>query len=375
MKNKLLTLCFMLAVTFGFSQVKVFTNGFTTIGSNDAGAQRQLHVSTVGKGTGAVNRNEADANFDAKYEFWEDGIEYYEFGLKGNTAGDPFRIGAPNIGNANTVIEITQAGNMGVGRLTPSLKFEVGGNAGKTQGGNVWNVISDKRLKSNIQEYNDGLDAIMKIRPVTFVYNDNVDKSGRTEIGVVAQEIQEIAPYMVETFTLTEWEENYDEDAEEVIKSQNEYLSYNGNALQYMLVNAIQEQQQIIEDQQKVIEKFENKLDQLRNEFLTILEGGNSGIFNTNINLAYSDLAAMEQNAPNPFNGQTRIDYTLPTEYNSAKIEIYDLSGRILKTVNLNHAGEGMLTVNADNFPSGTYSYSLIVDGQRVETRKMQLSK
>ena len=103
--------------------------------------------------------------------------------------------------SANTVVEITQSGNMGIGRLSPSLKFEVGGNAGKTQGGNVWNVISDRRLKSNIKDFNDGLDVIMKIRPVSFVYNSNVSKSGETEIGIVAQEMQEIAPYTVKPFT------------------------------------------------------------------------------------------------------------------------------------------------------------------------------
>jgi len=374
MKNIIFTLIFLLSASLGFSQIKVFDNGFTTIGTNSGGAQRQFLVSTVGKATGAVNRNETDAGFDAKYEFWEDGIEYFEFGLKGASPGNPFRIGTPNMSNANTVVEITQSGNMGIGRLSPSLKFEVGGNAGKTQGGNVWNVISDRRLKSNIKDFNDGLDVIMKIRPVSFVYNSNVSKSGETEIGIVAQEMQEIAPYTVKPFTLVEWEENYDEDAVEKIKSEKEYLSYNGNALQYMLVNAIQEQQEIIEEQQAIIEKFENKLEQLREEF-DLLKDEGAGVINTNVNLNYSDLAEIDQNAPNPFNGETRINYTLPFDYNTAQIEIYDLSGRLLKSVDLNHAGEGVLTVRADNFPSGVYSYTLIVDGQRVETRKMELTK
>ena len=116
-------------------------------------------------------------------------------------------------------------------------------NQGFKPGGGVWAATSDLRLKTNINNYKAGLHEVLQIRPVTYQYNE---KSGfqqevldKTYHGIIAQEMQEIAPYMVGEFEL----------------DGATYLNYDGNALIYMLVNAIQEQQQQIE---KLEERLEN---------------------------------------------------------------------------------------------------------------------
>jgi hypothetical protein len=73
----------------------------------------------------------------------------------------------------------------------------VDGSAGKPGGGS-WTNSSDRRLKQNINDYGDGLDEVMRIRPVTFHYNDLSGYDTDPEyVGVIAQELQEVAPYMV----------------------------------------------------------------------------------------------------------------------------------------------------------------------------------
>lgn len=97
----------------------------------------------------------------------------------------------------------------------------------------------------------------MKIKPVTFQYNQ---RSGYdttvTQVGVIAQELMEVAPYMVDTFSL----QNDDET----------YYTVNGSAMTSMLINTVQEQQQQTEiaelkTQVAKVNQLEAMLKQLKN--------------------------------------------------------------------------------------------------------------
>ena len=116
-------------------------------------------------------------------------------------------------------------------------------NQGFKPGGGFWATTSDQRLKTNIQDYNAGLDEVLQIRPVTYQYNETSgfqqEVLDKIYHGIIAQEMQEIAPYMIGEFEL----------------NGTTYLNYDGNALIYMLVNAIQEQQQQIEELKERLEK------------------------------------------------------------------------------------------------------------------------
>ena len=70
--------------------------------------------------------------------------------------------------------------------------LNINGNLGIT--GNIFNA-SDSNLKTNIQPLNNSLNKISKCRGVSFNFKDNHKKN----VGVVAQEIEEIFPEIVET--------------------------------------------------------------------------------------------------------------------------------------------------------------------------------
>jgi hypothetical protein len=88
------------------------------------------------------------------------------------------------------------------------------------------------------------------------------------------------------------------------------------------------------------------------------------------VELGSLQVVVLDQNVPNPFAEQTTISYFIPETARAAKIIFFDLSGKTLKSVDV-EKGSGLITVFAPSLSSGTYSYSLIVDGQTVETKKM----
>ena len=53
-----------------------------------------------------------------------------------------------------------------------------------------WTITSDRRWKSDIQNSSLGLDFISKLRPVSYLRNN--DESKKTEYGFIAQEVEEV---------------------------------------------------------------------------------------------------------------------------------------------------------------------------------------
>ena len=161
--------------------------------------------------------------------------------IVGAVSSHPLYIRTGNL----TRMTVATNGNVGINTSLPNYKLEVNGSAAKTGGGS-WTVASDRRLKENIHSFNAGLDQLIKIEPVVFDYTHQSGLSnGKEQVGVVAQEIQKIAPYMIEEF---------DKDGEE-------YLAVNNSAMVYMLINSVKELNQKIEDLEAEIEKL--KLDKV----------------------------------------------------------------------------------------------------------------
>jgi hypothetical protein len=118
---------------------------------------------------------------------------------------------------------VIQAGGAGCTANSVFFRFTANGLAYKPGGGS-WLAISDKRLKKNISEFNEGLEVITKIKPVRYQYNGeaNTPDDGQEYIGVIAQELIEIAPFMVKDY-------------------QNEYLSVDPSAFTYLMINSIKQ--------------------------------------------------------------------------------------------------------------------------------------
>lgn len=156
----------------------------------------------------------------------------------------------------------------------PSYKLQLDVNSAAKPTSSSWTVASDARLKTNVSPFEDGLDVLMAIDPVWFNYNGKAgmptDEKG---VGTIAQELQKVAPYMVSKWTHTEG--SLEENAPMTNSGKSKTSSYLGvdyGAMDFILINSIQEQQAIIqtqaeeiESQEQRIEKLEQLLDQLLN--------------------------------------------------------------------------------------------------------------
>jgi hypothetical protein len=90
---------------------------------------------------------------------------------------------------------------------------------------------------------------------------------------------------------------------------------------------------------------------------------------------------SLSQNSPNPFNPLTRISFAVPEDAGLTRLDVFDISGRLVKTLVYGDGISGRLDATWDGtdsygqrVSSGTYFYRLSVDDATV-TRKMVLLK
>ena len=144
----------------------------------------------------------------------------------GWNSGDPLRFASLTNGFAERM-RIDSNGKVGIGTGSPTALLSVNGGADKPGGGS-WGAFSDARLKENVQEYTDGLEAIIRIKPVTYHYNGVSGFDTKPAyVGVIAQQLKEVAPYMVSQVTRS--------------NDKQTYLQVDNSAMTYMLINAVKE--------------------------------------------------------------------------------------------------------------------------------------
>ena len=125
--------------------------------------------------------------------------EWVLFGRADNTNSDSsFNIFNNVSGN---VVVVNGDGRVGIMRAPATNALEVNGNASKTVAG-AFIANSDSRLKKDIATIspNEALDKILKLRGVTYYWNDNKTGTTRPEnlqMGFIAQEIAEVFPEKV----------------------------------------------------------------------------------------------------------------------------------------------------------------------------------
>ncbi|MBI3097827.1 MAG: tail fiber domain-containing protein [Planctomycetes bacterium] len=143
-----------------------------------------------------------------------------------------------NAGTAAEAMRIDNAGNAGIGLTSMSYKLQLSTDSAAKPSTNTWTVASDRRLKEDIRPFEDGAETLMGINPVWYRYNGKAGTPTDTEnIGIVAQEVREAAPYTIR---------NYRARMDPTDAEETDLLGFNSHALTFVLINAAKEHERRI---------------------------------------------------------------------------------------------------------------------------------
>ncbi len=324
MKKKLFifVLGFLALSISGYSQIKVLSNGYV-----------------------AINKSSADYNLDlyGTARYWSTGWGQLHF---------------------------NNSGHSGVATIHPYDDWV--GCLGKTD--RKFNKLyvydvhydnlydwSDERLKENINPLKSSLDKILLLNGVSYnmkkdFYNikdsillSRIMDSQKRDFGFLAQEINEVIPEVVSLDTTCD------------------LYSVNYVKLIPVLVEAIKEQQSIIEELSGRIETIEKDCCN------TSLKSASLSA-ETNNELVLKE-AKLYQNTPNPFTEQTEIKCFIPEEATNVIMFIYNMQGNQLEQFQVTGTGNQTIMLQGNELMPGMYFYSLVVDGREIDTKKMILTK
>jgi hypothetical protein len=340
--------------------------------------------------------------------------------IMGNTYTSGFSIDTYNsLGSAINVnlLTILRNGSVGIGTTSPSVLLQVGNSGdGTVAKANAWNTFSDASFKTNVVTIHDALKKVLSLRGVTY----NWITSGEPSIGFIAQEVDTVLHCIVLTDTATGYKSlDYSKIVPVVVEAMKQLDSTNTNlakkdSIKDAKIQALETADSIstvkLQNQDSIITSLQNQVNQLvtngtlvqdqLNQLLTtinnccnhsqsLMDNGNNGntksmsvgtipqgeTSQTDIKLQDIQTVILEQNVPNPFAEQTTINYILPDNTNKAQMLFYNLQGKLIQSVELVQKGKGQLNVFASDLSNGIYTYTLVVDGRVIDSKKMVKSK
>ncbi|HTA26195.1 MAG TPA: tail fiber domain-containing protein, partial [Bacteroidia bacterium] len=226
-------------------------------------------------------------------------------------------------------------------------------------------TVSDSSVKSDVRPLKNAIATIEKLNGVSY----NLDKSmlrdsmmmGR-HCGFLAQQVGRVIPEAVRNMG-------------NLNGTSTKALSYND--IIPWLVEGMKEQQHMIDSLKSTLQNIQSCLNQICSA-----SGNNSQGNNNNTTLPVQDVTLsnanaplLYQNQPNPFSSNTKINYYLPEGTQGAIIVFYDNYGNQLKEVQLAQTGNATISLNPENLANGVYSYSMIINGKLIDTKRMILQK
>jgi hypothetical protein len=129
-------------------------------------------------------------------------------------------------GDSVVRLVIASGGNVGIGTTAPTQRLHVAGNVLA----NAYQTPSDMRLKTDIEPIDNALDKVLALDGVYFQWNKLAKQSDGRQVGVIAQNVQQVLPEVVLASATA-----------------NDYLSVDYTKLVPVLIEAMKEQQSTIE--------------------------------------------------------------------------------------------------------------------------------
>jgi len=152
-------------------------------------------------------------------------------------------------GSASPKMILDTSGNVGIGTTSPAQKLHVVGEIVATS--EITAYYSDERLKTKVNDVTNALDIVKNLNAFRYVNNETANSFGfntdELQLGLSAQEVQKVVPEIVK---LAPFDMERDENDNLISKSGEYYLTLDYAKLVPVLIEAIKEQQKMIEELQ-----------------------------------------------------------------------------------------------------------------------------
>jgi hypothetical protein len=224
------------------------------------------------------------------------------------------------------------------GYTTGTLKLNI---AGVTRG-NVFISTSDQSYKLDVNPIQDALGSLLKMKGVTYKWdvanNPDMNFDSTDHSGLIAQQVEEVLPHLV--YNVVESEE--DRKGKKAVN----YIEL----IPYLIEAIKTQQEQIVALQGQVNSSFQKQ---------------NSDL----INLKNTKIISV---SPNPSSDVIVISLNIDEDVKDAKIIVYDLSGKLMSSINVKERKNDITkSLQKDNFGSGTYIVSLLINGKSLDSKKI----
>jgi len=245
-------------------------------------------------------------------------------------------------------------------------------------------VMSDSSAKKDIQSIENATATLKQIKTYSYLFKSDFAEENKKDYGVLAQEIEKILPELVDTARGA--------------------MLVNYNAFIGILIKGFNEQQTVIETQQSEIKTLQSIVFSQEKEVIELRktvtelqklvlgccgtpkgdspqlpdelkESENQSPQLPQTPILSQEKAILYQNTPNPFSSNTEVTCYLPENTKQAVIYIYNLQGAELKSYSLTQTGINTITVYGSELPAGMYLYTLVVDNEIIDTKRMILTK
>ncbi|MDR2962134.1 MAG: tail fiber domain-containing protein [Bacteroidales bacterium] len=328
MKNFYLVLSLLFVASVGFAQVKVASQGQITLGRT-YGPNPQI------KSIGSI-----------VFTMWDAGWE--NFNIDWNSA---ICCGAPTIYPSNNWY-------LQLGTPTKKLGDIYGTHVLSTQ---YTTLPCDENAKENIARVDNVVEKIKRVSGYRYnvkkdffagVPEDVLPDLTKPTFGFIAQELEKEFPEMV-------------------VKPKSKGDSYGVNYMEMIpvLLEAIKEQQQMIESLQKEVKSLQSSQTVIKSSEISAIQEMYLSDMQT------SESLKLYQNAPNPFNERTTIKCYVPEQFQKVQLCVYTMQGVQVQCITIAERGNVSIEIQAAALSAGIYSYVLLADGIASETKQMILTK
>ncbi|HRI21137.1 MAG TPA: tail fiber domain-containing protein, partial [Panacibacter sp.] len=351
-----------LNTAIGYKSMYWNTSGY----SNTAAGSYSLNLNKTGSyNTGFGQYSLFNTTGSWNTAFGANSLQTNATGFANTALGDGADVSAGGLSNAMAL------GYKAV--VNASNKVAIGNSSVSVIGGQVgWSTFSDGRFKTNIHENVPGLAFINKLKPVT--YNLELKKFdqflGKTQSEISSMQVEYFAGekkvrtgFIAQDVEKSAQELHFDFDGVNHPQDSKDNYSLVYADFVPSLVKAVQELSAQNEAQSAEILQMKDEITRLKGTKIINAVNEDAAVA--------SDKALLGQNQPNPFGSQTIIPVKLPQYFSNALVVVTETAtGRMLKTITV-APGATQLTFSANSFAAGSFTYSLYVDGKRIDTKQM----